>query len=84
MVTSAIGQQAVSLPVGISAGDSPLPEIRDYLEEMGDWRSSHPYLTKKESEELDHITSCLQELHEEILSMTCYPFLSIEDLASCI
>ncbi len=67
---------------GPSAGDSPLPETRDYLEEMGDWQSSHPYLSDKESEELDHYTSCLQGLHEEILSMTCYPFLSIEDLAS--
>ena len=51
---------------------------------MGDWQSSHPYLTEKESEELDHLTSCLQGLHEEKLSMTCYPFLSIEHLASNI
>ena len=69
---------------GPSAGDSPLPEIRGYLEEMGNWQSSHPYLSEKESEELDHVTSCLQGLHEEVLSMTCYPFLSIEDLASNI
>lgn len=69
---------------GPSAGDSPSPEIRDYLEEMGDWQSSHPYLSEKESEELHHVASCLQGLHEETLSMTCYPFLSIEDLASNI
>lgn len=69
---------------GPSAGDSPLPEIRDYLEEMGDWQSSHPYLSEKESEELYRVTSCLQGLHEEIISMTCYPFLPIEDLASNI
>ena len=67
---------------GPSPGDSPLPEIRDYLEQMGDWQSDHPYLFENESEELGHHTSCLQGLHEEILSMTCYPFLSIEDLAS--
>ena len=69
---------------GPSARDSPSPEIRDYLEEMGDWQSSHPYLSEKASEELDHVASCLQGLHEEILSMTCYPFLSVEDLASNI
>ncbi|KAF6229491.1 hypothetical protein HO173_011531 [Letharia columbiana] len=69
---------------GPSAGDTPLPEIRDYLEEMGDWQSSHPYLSDNEGDELDNHTSCLQGLHEEILSMTCYPFLSIEDLVSNI
>lgn len=69
---------------GPSPGGSPLPELRDYLEEMGDWHSSHPYLSEKESQELDLVTSCLQGLHEEILSMTCHPFLSIEDLASTI
>lgn len=69
---------------GPSAGDSPLPEMRDYLEEMGDWHSSHPFLSEKEGEELDHYTSCLQGLHEEVLSMTCYPFLTIKDLASNI
>lgn len=69
---------------GPSAGDSPLPEIRDYLEEMADWHSSHPYLSEEGSEELEHVTSCLQGLHEDILSMTCYPFLSNDDLASNI
>lgn len=69
---------------GPSPGDSPLPELRDYLEEMGDWQSSHPYLPEKESEELERMTSCLQGLHEEIVSMTCYPFLSIGDLTSSI
>ena len=69
---------------GPSTGDSPLPEIRDYLEEMGDWESNHWNLAEHEEDELNEITSCLQGLHEEILSMTCYPFLSLQDLASNI
>ena len=69
---------------GPSPGDSPLPEIRDYLEEMGDWQSDHWNLPRHEEDELNEVTSCLQGLHEEILSMTCYPFLSKHELASNI
>ena len=69
---------------GPSAGDFPLPEIRDYLKEMADWEFSHWNLPEREENELIKVTSCLQRLHENILSMTCYPFLSLEDLASNI
>ncbi|KAM0799819.1 hypothetical protein BDR22DRAFT_890097 [Usnea florida] len=69
---------------GPSAGDSPLPQIRDYLEQMADWKSKHWNLPEYEEIELNKITSCLQGLHEEIFSMTCYPFLSKQDLASNI
>ena len=47
-------------------------------------RIDHPLLSDMKREELDYYTSCLQGLHEEISSMTCYPFLSIEDLATNI